>query len=87
MGGMREIAFSRDALRTLIRMPRNTARLIRSKIDQYAADPASLSNNVKVLKGEAGMARLRVGDWRVLFSETAEVVAIIKIASRGGAYD
>ena len=83
---MKQITYSRDALKTLTRMPANTARLIRSKIEQYAADPASLANNVKTLQGVDAL-RLRVGDWRVIFSETGEVIAIIKIAPRGGAYE
>jgi mRNA interferase RelE/StbE len=84
---VKEIAYSRDAIRTLGRLPANVARLIRSKIEQYAADPIALSNNVKTLKGEPGYLRLRVGDWRVIFSETGEVIAVIKIAPRGAAYE
>ncbi len=68
-------------------MPANTARLIRAKVEQYAADAASLANNIKAMQGMAGYYRLRVGDWRVIFSETGEIVAVIKIAPRGGAYD
>jgi mRNA interferase RelE/StbE len=60
--------------------------LIRAKINQYAVDPASLAQNVKALKGEDGVLRLRVGDWRVVFSETLEVIDVIKIASRADAY-
>ncbi|MFN3546975.1 MAG: type II toxin-antitoxin system RelE family toxin [Mesorhizobium sp.] len=84
---MKRITFSRESLRTLSRMPANTARLIRSKIDQYAADPGSLANNVKALKGTDDVLRLRVGDWRVIFSESGDVIAIIRIASRGSAYE
>lgn len=84
---MKRIAYSKDAAKTLNRMPGNVARLIRSKIEQYANDPESLANNVKALKGMEGRFRLRVGDWRVIFSETGEIIAIIKIAPRGGAYE
>lgn len=84
---MKQITFTSEAVKTLTRMPANTARLIRSKITQYAADPASLANNVKALKGREGYLRLRVGDWRVIFTEDGEVIAIIRIAPRGGAYD
>lgn len=84
---MKKIAYSKAALKTLVRMPANTARLIRSKIEQYAADPASLANTVITLKGMEGAKRLRVGDWRVVFSETGDVIAIIRIAPRGGVYD
>jgi len=84
---MKQIAYSRDAIKTLTRMPANTSRQIRSKIEQYATDPESLSNNVKALKGRDGHFRLRVGDWRIIFSEDGTVIAIIRIAPRGLAYD
>ncbi len=84
---MKTITFTRDAAKVLRRMPANTARTIRAKIQQYAEHPASLANNVKALQGEVGVYRLRVGDWRVLFSETGEVLAILKIASRGDVYE
>ena len=83
---MKRIAYSKDALKTLSRMPANVSRLIRSKIEQYAAAPAEVANNVKALKGIEGTYRLRVGDWRVLFTDEGDVLAIIKVAPRGGAY-
>lgn len=67
-------------------MPANTAQTIRGKVLQYAADPASLANNVKALKGSE-FKRLRVGDWRVIFSEDMTVVAVIEVGPRGGIYD
>ncbi|PIO97547.1 type II toxin-antitoxin system RelE family toxin [Pleomorphomonas carboxyditropha] len=84
---MKVIAYSKDALKTLRRMPANTASTILAKVAQYAADPASLANNVKSLAGMPSILRLRVGDWRVLFSEDGEVIAIIRIAPRGGVYE
>ena len=84
---VKRIAYSKDAVKTLSRMPVNTATLIRSKIEQYADDPAAQANNARALRGQKGIYRLRVGDWRVLFSADGEVIAIIKIAPRGGAYD
>ena len=84
---MKQIAYSKDALRTLTRIPANVSRLIRAKIEQYATDPASLANNVTALQGMTGIYRLRVGDWRVVFSEDGEIIAIIKVAPRGGVYD
>ena len=68
-------------------MPSNIAMLIRGKIEQYAVDPAALANNVKALQGARGGFRLRVGDWRVLFTADGTVMAISRIAPRGGAYD
>jgi mRNA interferase RelE/StbE len=68
-------------------MPANTARLVRAKIEQYASASEELSNNVKALKGRDGHFRLRVGDWRVIFSEDGAVIAVIRIAPRGSAYE
>ncbi len=82
----RQVTYSKQALRVLMRCPRNVSQLIRAKINHYAVDPESLSQNVKALKGEDGVLRLRVGDWRVIFTETLEIVDVIKIASRGDAY-
>lgn len=84
---MRTVTYSRDATRTLVRLPVNVAAKIKFKIEQYATDPAAQANNVKAIKGQAGYARLRVGDWRVIFTEDARVVAILKVAPRGSAYD
>lgn len=84
---MKAIVYSRDAAKALRKMPANTAATIRGKIEQYAEAPESLANNVKALKGVPGIFRLRVGDWRVVFTETFEIVAIEKIAPRGGAYE
>jgi len=80
--------FSRDAIKTLRRMPTNTARLIRSKIDLLAQDPYAANNNVKKLVGRPGY-RLRVGDWRVIYDldDGLRVLAVERIAPRGGAYE
>ncbi|HEV2543275.1 MAG TPA: type II toxin-antitoxin system RelE/ParE family toxin, partial [Methylobacterium sp.] len=81
------VVYSKAAVQALIRLPADVSRKIRLKIEQYAADPASLANNVKALRGEPGILRLRVGDWRVLFTEEGVVIAVIRIAPRGDAYD
>ena len=80
--------FSRDAIKTLRRMPTNTARLIRSKIDLLAQDPYAANNNVKKLVGRPGY-RLRVGDWRVIYDldDGLRVLAVERIAPRGGAHE
>lgn len=67
-------------------MPANTAATIRAKVDQYARDPKSLSNNVVKLQGREAY-RLRVGDWRVIFDDDGVVLTILKIGPRGGVYD
>ncbi len=83
---MKPVVYSRDAIRTLSRLPTNVASLIRQKVALYAADPAALAGNVKALKGDhAGRIRLRVGDWRVIMTETCEVLSVQRVAPRGSA--
>lgn len=84
---MYTIRHTADALKTLRRMPRNTADLIREKVREVAANPAAARNVIK-LKGRDGY-RLRVGDWRVLYTlESGELVLfVIEIGPRGGVYD
>lgn len=84
---MHSIRYTADALKILRRMPRNTADLIRQKIEEVAADPAK-ARNVKKLKGRDGY-RLRVGDWRVVYTIEAGVLVliVIEIGPRGGIYD
>ena len=83
---MKEIVYSKSALKTLSRIPANLAKRIRSKIEMYAADPASQVSSVVKLQGRDGY-RLRVGDWRVIFDEDGNVIAILEIGPRGGIYE
>lgn len=83
---MKQVNYSKDALKTLRRIPVNEARRIRLKIEQYAADPSSQSQNIIKLQGREGY-RLRVGDWRVIFAEDGTVIAVIAIGARGGIYE
>lgn len=83
----REVIYARDAARTLQRMDRASAQRIRSKLRQLADDPESLANNVKPLKGGEGYWRLRVGDWRVIYTEALVVLSVVRVAARSAAYD
>ena len=82
-----EIRYSKTALKALTKLPSNTAQLIRGKIRQYAADPTSLANNVKKLQGREDEYRLRVGDWRVIFTQDGVIMNVLKVGSRGSVYE
>jgi mRNA interferase RelE/StbE len=84
---MHSIRYTSDALKALRWMPRNTADLIRRKIQEVAVDPAT-SRNVKKLKGRDGY-RLRVGDWRIVYDldNGVLVLIVIEIGPRGSIYD
>jgi mRNA interferase RelE/StbE len=83
---MKQISYTKAAIRALRRMPANTASLIRTKVEAYAQDPSAQANNVKSLKGREGI-RLRVGDWRVIMDDQGNVLAVLDIGPRGGIYD
>jgi len=68
-------------------MPRNMAKLIREKLEMIAADPYADHPNAKKLQGREGY-RLRVGDWRVIYTIQNEqlMIIVLKVASRGEVY-
>jgi len=82
---MKTVAYTKGALKTLRGMPANVATLVTSKIDQYASHPSVLANQVTKLQGRSGY-RLRVGDWRVIFTEDGTAVSIVTIGPRGSIY-
>ncbi|SIQ32390.1 mRNA interferase RelE/StbE [Rhizobium sp. RU33A] len=81
----KQINYTKEARRTLSRIPVNERRRILSKIEQYAEDPRSQANNVVKLQDRPGY-RLRVGDWRVIFDEFDNILEVEKIGSRGSVY-
>ena len=84
---MKRVEYSRDAIRTLARIDCATSKRIRAKVALLAREPAALANVVKRLKGGGGLMRLRVGDWRVIYTERLVVLLVVKVAPRGSAYD
>jgi mRNA interferase RelE/StbE len=81
------ISYSKQAIKALLRMPRNTAKLIREKLEMIAADPYADHPNAKKLQGREGY-RLRVGEWRVIYKIQSEqlLIMVLKVASRGEVY-
>ncbi len=69
-----------------LRKHRTEAARLLAKVEAYAADPAGQANNVKTLAGSTAL-RLRVGDYRVIFEETATEVIVTKIGPRGSIYE
>jgi mRNA interferase RelE/StbE len=77
---MKSVVYTRTAA-TALRRHAN-----RAKIAQYAEDASSQANNVKPLVG-VDAKRLRVGDFRVILTETNDTIIILDIGPRGGIYE
>ena len=82
---MKKLVYARRATKALGKYG-NRANLIKAKVEQYAIDPETLANNVTELVGREGK-RLRIGDFRVLFTETADTIFVDEIGPRGEIYD
>ncbi len=80
------VVYSKTAEKQLMRLTRKTAALIIAKIEQYAANRSGLANQIKKLKG-SHFLRLRVGNYRVIFTEDGAVMSIIEIGDRRDIYD
>ncbi len=82
-----KIAFTKNATRTLLKVPHDTARLIRIKMERIAEDPFASHPNVTKLQNRDGY-RLRVGDWRVIYEIQKDkvLILVLKIGSRGEVY-
>jgi mRNA interferase RelE/StbE len=81
------IAYTAGALKALSRMDRIVAQRIRSKILALARDPMAPNNNVKKLVGVEGY-RLRIGDWRVVYTlnRGTLTIVVVHVAHRGEVY-
>lgn len=81
---MKTVLYTKAALRSL-QAHSNRAKQIRAKIEQYATNPATLTNNVIQLTGSSAK-RLRIAGFRVLFTETETTITILDLGPRGEIY-
>jgi mRNA interferase RelE/StbE len=82
---MKTVLYTKAALRTL-QAHSNRAKQIRAKIEQYATNPATQTNNVNQLTGSSAK-RLRIAGSRVLFTETETTITILDVGPRGEIYE
>ena len=83
---MKEVRYLPQARKALLRHRAEAARIV-AKIAAYASNPATQANNVKRLKGSTPILRLRIGAYRVLFSEDRTSNTVIDIGPRGSIYE
>ncbi len=82
---MKSVRYTADALKALKRHGNMAERIMRA-VREYAAETGAHANNVKALQGASAL-RLRVGDYRVIFSETDTEIVVTGIGPRGRIYE
>lgn len=82
---MLQIVYSRDAAKALRKIPGKQKLRILNAIEKVAENPARSDLDIKNLKGRPGY-RLRVGDYRVIYSENGIVLDIEDVGPRGSIY-
>lgn len=84
-----KIKFEKEAEKEFLDIPKKYQKLIKEKIILLAENPENLKNNIKALKGEKGIYRLRVGDYRVIYHLNNDelVVVILRVSHRKSAYE
>ena len=82
---MLQVLYTDDALRDLRAIGHVAASKVTAKVRAFAANPSAFANRVKRLQG-SGVLRLRVGDYRVLFTEDGKVLRVLRIGHRREVY-
>lgn len=84
-----QFQFTRKALKAFTKLDASIQARVYAKIKAYAQDPGAHANVVTPLRGGIGY-RLRVGDYRVLFTVDdgpPQVMVVYRVAHRREAYD
>jgi mRNA interferase RelE/StbE len=82
------IEFDKSAYKYLQRLDKPTRTRIVRHLQILCEDPFDSELNIKRMKGTTSDYRLRIGDYRVIYTaeDTALKIYVIKIGSRGDVY-
>ena len=75
-----DIRYLRQAKRAIERLDGPTKQRIRQGINKLP------EGDIKRLKGHTNLYRLRIGEWRILFTMAASQITIEDVLPRGDAY-
>ena len=86
MSSIYQLTLNRDSVKFLTKQERTVQVRIRKAISGLAIRPPI--GDIKPLKGQGKLMRLRVGTYRVIFevSNTEQIVYILTIDNRGDVY-
>lgn len=80
---MKSVVFSAQARADVRRLDQPTVRRIFAALHRFAE---SGTGDIRRLRGNTDEMRLRVGDWRVRFTEETGIIRIIRVLHRSKAY-
>jgi mRNA interferase RelE/StbE len=80
---MKTISYTISATRQLRKLPAEIRERIIDKLRRYAESGAG---DVKALSGQPG-ARLRIGSYRVIFVEAADIISVRAVGHRSDIYE
>ncbi len=85
---MYQIFYTKKARKDLAVLPKKVYKKFVENFDIIAKNPYLPNNNIKALKGLDNLYRLRVGDYRAVYSiyKKELIVEVIKIAHRKEVY-
>ena len=87
---MYALSFLKKARDELSKIEPIWQKRIKAKLEILAKNPVALMNSIKALKGNKykGLARLRVGHYRIIFQKKEKdlIILIVRIAHRGDVY-
>jgi mRNA interferase RelE/StbE len=83
LSSMGQLLYAPTATRQLLKLSPQVRERIGKKLNVFAATG---QGDVKKLKGQAG-ARLRVGDWRVIYYEEAGTIVVVAVGHWRDIYD
>jgi mRNA interferase RelE/StbE len=80
---MKAVSYTVGATKQLGKLPANIRERVIDKLHRYAETGAG---DVKALTGQPG-ARLRIGDYRAVFVETADAISVRAVGHRREIYE
>ncbi|MEJ0076037.1 MAG: type II toxin-antitoxin system RelE/ParE family toxin [Alphaproteobacteria bacterium] len=80
---MKRIAFTPRATTQWLKLSQDVRHRVNGRLQRFAETG---QGDVKRLKGRAG-ARLRVGDWRIIFFEELDVIVVTDVGHRREIYN
>lgn len=78
-----KIEFSKRAYKYIDRLDQKTKKRISDQLLMLSENPRRPELNIKKLQGDSSLYRLRIGNYRILYSIEDEILVIVSVHSTG----